>query len=89
MASSLNPDGRAPLRLWPGVVAAVLLCLVRFVVPLVVPGAFTFAVAGGLLGALAVAVWWVFLSRAPWSERLGAVVLMVVGLVATPRIVHE
>ena len=44
---------------------------------------------GGLVGGLAIVVWWVFFSRAPWSERLGAVVLMIVALVATSRIVHE
>ncbi|MCG6921845.1 MAG: PQQ-like beta-propeller repeat protein [Acidobacteria bacterium] len=89
LAQDKRPTRRTPLRLWPGVVAAVLLCLVRFVVPIVVPGSFSFAVMGGLLGAAIIVLWWVFLSRAPWSERLGAVVLMVVGLVATPRIVHE
>ena len=44
---------------------------------------------GGIVGGLAVVVWWLFFSRAPWSERLGAVVLMIVALVATSRIVHE
>jgi outer membrane protein assembly factor BamB len=42
----------------------------------------------GLAGALAVLVWWLFFSRAAWSERLGAVALMVVALVATWRVVH-
>ena len=48
-----------------------------------------FGVIGGLVGGLAVVVWWLFFSRAPWSERLGAVVLMIVALFATSRIVHE
>lgn len=80
---------RKPLRLWPGVVAAVLLVLVRLVVPLVVPGAGGAAILGGLAGGLAVLVWWLFFSRAPWSERVGAIVLMVVALAATSRIVHQ
>jgi hypothetical protein len=37
----------------------------------------------GLGGALAVLVWWAFFSRAPWAERLGAIVLMIVGLAGT------
>src|SRR5207302_5521443 len=39
-------------------------------------------------GGLAIVVWWVVFSRARWSERLGAVVLMVVTLFATSRIIH-
>jgi len=31
----------------------------------------------------------VFFSRAPWPERWAAVILMIVTLVATPRILHE
>jgi len=34
-------------------------------------------------------VWWVFFSRAWWSERLGAIVLMIVAMVATRLIIHE
>src|SRR5207245_8876199 len=34
-------------------------------------------------------LWWAFFSRAPWPERLGALVLMTVGLVATSRLIHE
>jgi len=77
------------LRLWPGVVAVVLQWLVRFVVPVVVPGAVAVGVIGGLLGGLTIVAWWLFFNRAPWSERVGAIVLMGVALFATPRIVHE
>src|SRR6266498_540189 len=84
-----EPTPRKPLRLWPGVLAAVLLLLVRFVVPIVVPDAGMFAVLGGLVGVLAIVVWWLFFSRAPWLERVGAIVLMIVGLCATSRLVHK
>ncbi len=63
--------------------------LARFGVPIFLPEATAFGVIGGLLGGLAVVVWWAFLSRAPRSERWGAVVLMIVALVATSRIIHE
>jgi outer membrane protein assembly factor BamB len=79
---------RKPLRLWPGVVAAVLLCLARFVIPIVEPDAIFFGGIGGMVCALAIVVWWLFFSRAPWSERVGAMVLMVVALFATSRIIH-
>ncbi len=80
---------REQLRLWPGVVAVVLQWLIRFGVPIVVPEATAFGVIGGLLGGLAVLVWWAFFSRAPRFERWGAVVLMIAALAATPRILHE
>ena len=89
IAQTNEPIRRKPLRLWPGVVAAVLLVLVRFVVPIVVPEAGMVAVFGELIGGLAVLLWWLFFSRAPWSERLGAIVLMVVGVWATSHLVHK
>ena len=89
IAQTDEPTPQKPLRLWPGVVAVVLQWLVRFGVPIVVPEAGGLGVIGGLVGGLAVVVWWVFLSRALWSERLGAIVLMVGALFATSRIVHE
>ena len=80
---------RVQLRLWPGVVAVLLQWFIWFGVPIVVPEATAFGVIGGLVGGLAVLVWWVFFSRAPWFERWGAVVLMIAALVATRRILHE
>jgi len=88
IAQAEEPTPQKPLRLWPGVVAAVLLLLLKFVVPVVVPDAMIVGVFGGLGCALAIVVWWVFFSRAPWSERLGAIVLMIVALFATSRVIH-
>ena len=82
------PTPQRPLRLWPGVVIVILQWLVRFGVPVVAPDAMPLAVIGGLVGGLAVVAWWVFFSRAPWSERLGAVALMIVALFATKRLLH-
>jgi hypothetical protein len=84
-----EPTLQKPLRLWPGVLAAVLLLLVRYVAPIVVPETLYYGVMGGMVGGLAIVVWWVFFSRAPWSERLGAVGLMIVAVFATPYILHE
>src|SRR5881409_2041245 len=88
IAQTDEPTPRKPLRLWPGVVAVALQWLVRFVVPIVLPETGMFAVLGGLGGGLAVVVWWVFFSRARWSERLGAMVVMIVAMVATSRVIH-
>src|SRR5262245_5817038 len=87
-APSDKPTARKPLRLWPGVVAVALQWLVWWVVPVIVPGGVPFGMIGGMLGGLAVLVWWLFFSRAPWPERLGAIALMVVALLATSRLVH-
>ena len=88
IAQTDNPTPPKPLRLWPGVVAVVLQWLARFVLPIVVPEAAIYGVIAGVFGGLVVVLWWLFFSRAPWSERVGAVVLMVVALFATSRIVH-
>jgi len=91
IAETDRPTSRKPLRVWPGVVAVVLLWLVRFGLKIVVPGftGFSWAMQGAILAALAVIVWWVFFSRALWSERLGAVALMVAAMFATWRLNHE
>lgn len=89
IAPIAEPTPRKPLRLWPGVTAATLLGLVGFVVPLVVPGTGGIALLGGVAGGLAVLFWWLFFSRAPWPERVGAIVLMVIGAYATWPVVHE
>jgi outer membrane protein assembly factor BamB len=88
MAQTDAPTPRQALRLWPGVAAAVLLCVTRFVIPLFVPRSMALGMLGGAVCTLAIIVWWVFFSRAPWSERLGALALMIVALVATSRVIH-
>ena len=76
------------IRLWPGVALAVLLVLFRFVLPLVFPTMFLQAVLGSLVLALLIVVWWLCFSRAPWSSRVGAIVLMLVSLWTTSLLVH-
>src|ERR1043166_752658 len=89
IAQTGAPTPRKPLRLWPGVVLAVLLLLVRYVVPVVAPALMLYGVLGGVVGALLIVVWWLFLSRARWFERLGAVALMIVGLFASSRVIDK
>ena len=76
-------NARKSLRLWPGVVIVLLQWLTRLGLPVIAPDIGSFAVVSGPIGALAVVVWWVFFSRAPWSERVGAVLVMVAALAAT------
>ena len=68
------------LRLWPGIVAAVLIVIgfvTGILLNLTLPDTATFGILGAIIGALAVFVWWLFFSRARWSERLGAIAVMI------------
>ena len=76
-----------PLRLWPGVVAAVLLVFIRLALPALWPDLTIYGVLGGFAGAAVIIIWWLFFSRAPWIERLGAIVLMAAAILVTWRFV--
>jgi len=86
-----SPSSELPLqpalRLWPGIVAVVLLWLIRLVVPLVAPTLGLEAVIASVGLGLVILIWWLFFSRAPWSERIAFVILMVVAILATYRVV--
>jgi outer membrane protein assembly factor BamB len=85
-----------PLRLRPGVILAVVLVIARYLVPLIAPDAeiaemplVVLAMLSGVLLAVAIVLWWLLFSRAPWLERLAAVVLMIGGVFVTRLLVHE
>jgi outer membrane protein assembly factor BamB len=92
--SEVSP--RKPLRLWPGVVFAIVLVLGRYVVPaLSEPDVEIFslplglvALFAGMLSAVGILFWWMFFSRAPWSERVGAIILMSLAVVVLKPMVH-
>ena len=77
------------LRLWPGVVIVILQLLIRFGLPIVAPEKTIFGVLAGPICGLAVLLWWLFLSGAPWAERLGALGVIVVAMFATYRVLDE
>ena len=83
-----EPTARKPLRLWPGVVAALLLIAFRFVSPLFGTAGPPTMFLGGLAGGVLIILWWLFLSRAPWIERLGAIVVMILAIAATLPFLH-
>lgn len=91
IAETRNPTPRKPLRLWPGVVAVAALLLARFGVKAVVPGFEGFA--RGMMwsfgAAGAVLLWWAFLSRARWYDRVGGIALMAAALGLTWQLRHE
>src|SRR5262245_35257776 len=78
----------ARIRLWPGVAAAVLIVVMRLVVPAPFPEAMIPGLLGMVAGALAIVLWWTCFSRAPWAERLGALASMALALFAVARLAH-
>src|SRR5262245_64527967 len=85
----MESSPRKPLRLWPGVLVAVLVVLLRFVVPFFVPGSFALGIIAALAGTLLIVLWWLFFSRAPWVERLGALAVSAVAIFATMPFLHR
>ncbi len=84
--------GPARLRLWPGVIIVILQWLARLGAPAVVAGPLEqLMVRGvsGLAGALAVAIWWLFFSRAAGRERWAVAGVMVAAAATTLLIGHE
>ncbi len=78
-----HAPARRPLRLWPGVVAVVLQWVGLLLVPRVAPDAGLYGLIGAAVCVLVVVVWWLFFSRAPWLERVGALLLMPLAVLAT------
>ena len=79
---------RRPLRLWPAVLVAAVIALLRFVAPIVQPEAAGYGVFAAIGGSALILLWWLLFSRAPWVERLGALVLMALATMATRPLLH-
>ncbi len=84
-----------PLRLWPGVVIVLIQLLMYYALPKLFPEATLFGMPLKFLGVLAglacgilFVLWWLFFSRAPWSERIGGVILILGALFLTRYLVH-
>ena len=96
MTTMTNREGvgmsaRPAIRLWPGVVLALLLWVSRFGVKAVVPGFTGFG--SGLMGVFAAAfliiLWWLLFSRAQWKERFAAFGIVILAAVITLALNHE
>jgi outer membrane protein assembly factor BamB len=71
------------------VAIAIAVLFAKFVLPRMAPEFEAYAVLGGVGGALLILLWWLFFSRAPWIERIGAIVVMALAIVSTLPLVHE
>ena len=78
-----------PLRIWPGVVFAILGWILLLGAPQIRPEWGIYGMLGAIICSLGILLWWLFFSRAAWIERIGAVVLMVLAVIATKPLVHE
>jgi outer membrane protein assembly factor BamB len=76
-------EPQKPLRLWPGVVIVLLQWVARFGAAVLSPDFTAYGVLAGVVGGLALIVWWLFFSRAGWYERLGVLLLMIAAMAAT------
>jgi outer membrane protein assembly factor BamB len=90
------PTARKPLRLRPGVVLVVAEWVLWLLVPALAPDVevsglplVVITMFASLLCGVGVALWWLFFSRAPWIERVAAIVVMILALMALPRVAHE
>lgn len=92
---SKHTSSPSSLRLWPGIALAVFSLLARFALPVAMPDTPIFGLDAGLagllgsvLGTLGIILWWLFFSRAPWAERLAALVVTALGISVTKAIAH-
>ena len=76
-----------PLRLWPGLAAAAIV-IAGLLVTAALPVAAEYSLIATAVGVFAIILWWLFFSRAPWLERVGALVLMVGAMAAVRPFIH-
>ena len=84
------------MRLRAGLILALIVVLTGGVIPAVFRGAMIFGASLGVVSmltsavaALAIVIWWLLFSRAPWMERIAGVILMPLAIVAMRPLVHE
>jgi outer membrane protein assembly factor BamB len=79
---------RKPLRVWPGVVLVLVQWIAWLVVPFFLPQYILPAFMVTAACALGIVLWWLIFSRAPWYERVAALMLIIPAVILTKRIVH-
>src|SRR5262249_4885980 len=81
---------RKPMRLWPGILIVTVQWFAFIALPRLVPEAAFYGIVGGVFGGgLATLLWWLFFSRAPWSERLAAIAVMPLAVFGTSYIIDK
>ena len=85
MTNDIVVRTRKPLRTWPLMVIAGLFAAILILVPVFSPGEplSLLLMIGGVVSALLITLWWLLFSRARWTERVGAIGLIALGVVLT------
>jgi len=76
------------LRLWPGITLAIVLLILSYIIPIIIPDALIVSIFGGLITALGIIIWWSFFSHAPRIERWLAIILIIASLIITSYFNH-
>jgi outer membrane protein assembly factor BamB len=79
MTTAVSPR---PLRLWPAYIGTAVLVAGLGLAPVLGAPAGEYAQMAGMGSALALLLWWLFFSRAPWVARLGALAAVAVAVAA-------
>jgi outer membrane protein assembly factor BamB len=77
------------LRIWPGVLVALVILILRWIVPIALPHLTIVGILAGVGGFVLILLWWLLFSRAPWQERIAAPLLMAAAIGVTWWFAHE
>ncbi|HEX6214892.1 MAG TPA: hypothetical protein VFZ38_08745, partial [Vicinamibacterales bacterium] len=77
---------RKPLRLWPAFVIIGIQIAGVALAPLLFEDPMLVGIGTVVGGAVLIVLWWLLFSRAPWLERIGAIVLMIPLTLLTKRV---
>lgn len=84
-----DPIVRNHLVLLPGIILVILQWILRYLLPAIAPKAAAIGYLGGIACGLAIAVWWLFFSRAARIERWGAIILIIVVMTGTSLLLDK
>lgn len=86
-----NSRPSSPIRMWPGLILGILLLVIRFGIPKLVPGfeGFQIGMMGGALGSIVLILWWLIFSRASIIEKWGGFALLIMALIVTWFLKHQ
>src|SRR5688500_609850 len=86
MTQSHETAARKPLRLWPALVIIAIQITGVALAPVVSEDPMLVGIGAVVGGAVLIVLWWLIFSRAPWLERIGGLVLIVLLALVTKRV---